>query len=358
MDDQHDTVGLGTVDSGATSDSGVVPPPPVPPLPTAPTPRRRSAWRILAWLCFVLSVLINIGLFVTLLGTVAFFSLGSQAGAFTESVIQSGSRSKKIVVINVEGVINSRLASRVRRQLKMAAKDDAVVGLIVRVNSPGGTISASDQIYNEILKFREREKKPVLAFMQGVAASGGYYASAACEEIMAEPTAITGSIGVILSYFVLEDLLGEKLGVLPVVVKSGERKDWPSSYHKPTQEQLQYLQDQLIEPAYDRFLSIVQKSRQDHLSPEEVEVLADGSIFSAKVAQENRLIDEIGYLDDAVTRMGSMANVSKALVVEYREPFTVRDLVGLRGRSGLLKIDQDTLHKLSTPQVLYLWRAF
>ena len=348
----------GVAGSEASPNSGVVPPRPVAPLPTAPTPRRRGGWRVLGWLFLALSVLVNIGLFVTLLGTVAFFSLGSQSGTFTESVIQKGSRSKKIVVVNVEGVINSRQADRVRGQLKMAAKDSAVAGLIIRVNSPGGTISASDQIYHEIRTFREREGKPVLAFMQGVAASGGYYVSAACEQIMAEPTAITGSIGVIMSYFVLEDLLEEKLGVLPVVVKSGERKDWPSSYHKPTEEQLEYLQTQLIRPAYARFLSIVQTSRQDHLSAEQVEALADGTIFSAHEAQENRLIDQIGYLDDAMTLIQSMADVTNALVVEYREPFTVRDLVGLRSRPSFLKIDQHTLHEWSTPQVLYLWRAF
>lgn len=348
----------GVAGSEGSPNSGGVPPGPVAPIPTAVTPRRRSGWRVLGWLFLALSVLVNIGLFVTLLGTVAFFSLGPQAGAFTESVIQSGSRSKKIVVINIDGVIDSRKAASVRGQLKMAAKDRAVAGLIIRVNSPGGTISASDRIYHEIRKFREREGKPVLAFMQGVAASGGYYVSAACEQIMAEPTAITGSIGVIMSYFVLEDLLGEKLGVLPVVVKSGERKDWPSSYRKPTEEQLQYLKDQLIQPAFDRFLSIVHQSREDHLSLEEVKALADGSIFSANEAQKNKLIDKIGYLEEATTLIQSMANVTNALVVEYREPFRIRDLVGLQGRSSLLKIDQYTLHKWSTPQVLYLWRAY
>ncbi len=99
--------------------------------------------------------------------------------------------------------------------------------MIIRVNSPGGTISGSDQIHNEIVKYRSETNQPVVAFMQGVAASGGYYSSVACDKIIAEPTAITGSIGVIMGYLVLQQLLEEKLGIQPIVVKAGDKKDWP-----------------------------------------------------------------------------------------------------------------------------------
>ena len=112
----------------------------------------------------------------------------------------------------------------------------------------GGTVSGSDRIYNDIRKFRSQSGKPVIAFMESVAASGGYYTSVACEKIIAEPTTVTGSIGVIAKYFVLEELLESKLGIKPVTVKSGKRKDWPSSTRMPDAEELKYIDDKVIQP--------------------------------------------------------------------------------------------------------------
>ena len=224
------------------------PPPYVPspaPLPYAypPAPPKRSIWRIFWWFFFGVSVLVNLGLFLGLIGMATFFTVGAQGSAFTENVIQSGDRRDKIVVVNLVGMIDSQQALKIREQIKIARKDSAVKGMILRVNSPGGTVSASDQIYNELMMYRQDTGKPVLAFMQAVAASGGYYTAAGCDQIIAEPTVITGSIGVIMSHFVFEDLLKDKLGVMPIVVKSGEKKDWPSSFKTPSEQELQYLQD-------------------------------------------------------------------------------------------------------------------
>ncbi len=193
--------------------------------------------------------------------------------------------------------------------------------------------------------------------MQGVAASGGYYTSVACDKIVAEPTIITGSIGVILSHFVLEDLLLDKLGVHPVVIKSGERKDWPSSYQKPSEEQLQYLENRVMTPAFERFLEVVTEGRKDALTPEEVKVLADGSVFSAQEANDRGLIDQIGYLDDAIRLVQSLAGVSGAQVVEYQQVLNLSSILGVESK-GRIKIDRSTLHDLCALQVLYLCSAF
>jgi protease-4 len=233
-----------------------------------------------------------------------------------------------------------------------------VKGVIIRVNSPGGTISASDHIYKEIRKFRNEEDKPVIAFMQGMAASGGYYASVACEKIIAEPTAITGSIGVISWYLVVQELLEQKLGVLPVTIKSGQKKDWPSSFRAPTEEELQYVRDKMITPALERFVEVVAEGREASLTLAEVRQLAeDAGIYGAREALDEKLIDEIGYLDEAVELVTSLAGIDKARVVEYRKPFSLTDFFSYR-KSSLLKLDRNTLYDLGTPQILYLWSAY
>jgi protease-4 len=316
------------------------------------TPKKRTGWRIFWGIILGLSVLANIALFLMLIGLAAVFVTG-QKGIFTEEVIQAGPRTAKIAVITVQGIINDEQAQDVYKQIKSARQDKRVKGLILRVNSPGGTISGSDQICNEIRKYREKEDKPVVAFMQGVAASGGYYVSVGCDKIIAEPTVITGSIGVIGGHFVLQQLLEEKLGIQPVIFKSGEKKDWPSPFQQVTEEQRQYIQDKLITPAYDRFVQVVDEGREE-LTLDDVKRLADGSIYGAKEALSEKLIDKIGYIDEAIEQVKSLAGIEKAQVVEYRKPFSFADF--LSSRSGnILKINRSTLYELSTPQVLYLW---
>ena len=324
--------------------------------PTIRTARKGSGWRIFWGIVLAFSVMANIALFLMLIGVVALFATG-QRGMLTEEVIREGPARNKIAMITLQGVIQGQLASDVYQQLKVAGRDRRVKGVIVRVNSPGGTISASDQIYKQIREFRIKKNIPVVAFMQGVAASGGYYTSVACEKIIAEPTVITGSIGVISWYLVVQKLLEEKLGVLPVTVKSGPKKDWPSSFREPTPEELQYMQDKLITPAYERFVQIVAEGRKATLDSDEVRRLADGGIFGAQEALNEKLIDSIGYLDEAIESVKSLAGINTAQVVEYRKPFTFADVLST-SKQSLLKLDRNTLYELGTPQVLYLWSAY
>jgi len=320
--------------------------------PVVKTPRKQTGWKIFWGITLTLSVLANIALFLVLIGLVAIFIAG-QESMLTEEVIQSGPRTCKIAIITIDGVIDGEKSQDIYAQLNKAGGDRLVKGLIIRVNSPGGTISASDQICNEIRKYRKKESKPVVAFMQGVAASGGYYVSVACDKIVAEPTAITGSIGVIAGHFVLQQLLEEKLGIQPAVFKSGEKKDWPSPFQPVTEEQRQYIQDKLINPAYNRFVQVIVEGR-DSLTIDDVKRLGDGSIYCAEEALNEKLIDEIGYLDDAVEQVKVLAGIEKAHLVEYQHPFSFSDLLNSRNGS-IPKIDRSTLYELSTPQVLYLW---
>lgn len=327
--------------------------------PAAGTARKGSGWRIFLGIVLALSIIGNIVLFLVMIGLVSVFAVGQGRpfGAFTEEVIREGPARTKIVVIALEGIIYGDSADELCRQLKEARQDSRVKAVILRVSSPGGLISSSDQIYEEILKYREQEKKPVVAFMQDMAASGGYYVSVACDKIIAEPTALTGSIGVIMGHFVFQELLENKLGILPVVIKSGEKKDWPSSFQVPTKEQLQYLEDKLITPAYERFVKVVAEGRKAELTIDDVIKLADGGIVGAQEALGARLIDEIGYLDEAIELTKSLAGIEKAQVVEYHRPFSLASFLSYRA-SNSLKIDRTTLYELSTPQVLYLWSAY
>lgn len=330
-------------------------PPPIPVTPTVKTPKKRTGWRIFWGIILALSVLANIALFLMLIGVIAVFATG-QKGIFTEEVVREGPYGTKIAVITLQGIIDSEKARDVYRQLKLARKDERVKGLIIRVNSPGGTISASDQIYNEILRCRDETGKPVVAFMQGVAVSGGYYTSVACDKIIAEPTTITGSVGVIMGHFVLQELLEEKLGIHPVIIKSGLKKDWPSPFEPTTEEQRQYIQDKLITPAYERFVQIVADGRPS-LTLADVKRLGDGSIYGAQEALDEKLIDKIGYLDEAIEMACSLAGVEEAKVVEYTKPFSLAGFLRSSNRN-ILKIDKATLYELSMPEVLYLWSVY
>jgi protease-4 len=316
---------------------------------------KRTGWKIFVVVVIGLCMLAMGAVFVLLVGVVTMFRSIPQ-DVFTEEIIRSGSRSNKIVLIDVQGIINRQQAQDFYQQLKRAKKDHYVKGLIIRVNSPGGTVSGSDQIYNEILKYREDADKPVVAFMQGVAASGGYYVSVGCDKIMAEPTTITGSVGVIMGYLVLEQLLEEKLGIQPVVSKSGMKKDWPSSFRTPTDEEKQYIQDKLIKPAYERFVGIVAKGRES-LSLEEVRSLSDGSVYGAQEALDENLIDSIGYLDDAIEEVMTLAGIEDGQVVAYKRPFSLSSILRTQ-RSNILNFDIKALYELSTPELFYLWSLY
>ena len=303
------------------------------------------------------SILLKIVFILMFISIIAFFVSGEK-NILMEDVLRDGPVGTKIAVVNLQGTIYTEQAENVYKQLKAAQKDDNVKAVILRVDSPGGTVSASDQIYHEIMNFRTNTKKPVIAFMQGTAASGGYYASVACEKIIAEPTTITGSIGVISSYLVLKNLLEDKLGVQPVVIKSGAKKDWPSSFRDPNDEEKQYIHDKLIKPTLEIFVGVVAKGREKVLTPDEVRVLADGSIFGAQEAKEKKLIDDIGYLDDAINLVKSIAGIGDAQVVQYKRPFSFGSIMGVESKKNLLKLDKNTLFELGTPQTLYLWSSY
>lgn len=343
----YDYDGGSGIDGGASSFEKVV---------YVETPRKASAWRIFWRIILGLSIAANMFMFllVIVLSAGAVFATG-QSDLYIEDTLVKGYRSNKVVVICLEGVINGEMSRDVCKQIQSARVDKNVKALIIRTNTPGGGVAASDQINHAITKFRKETNKPVVAFMQSVAASGGYYTSVACDRIIAEPTVITGSIGVIMQIMGVQGLFEDKLGIKPVTIKSGEKKDWPNMFEAVTEEQVKYLEDKVIMPAYERFVDLVAEGRSGVLSKAEVRVLADGSIYGAKEALAMKLVDEIGYFEDVVKAVKSLTGLDSVYVIEYKKPFSLANLMGAETKFGI-NIDAKIIDEITSPRLQYLWR--
>ncbi|HNB17890.1 MAG TPA: signal peptide peptidase SppA [Candidatus Obscuribacter sp.] len=186
-------------------------------------------------------------------------------------------------------------ATETLKDLRKAIKNDKVKGVLLRVNSPGGTVPTSQEIY-EAVKELKKKNKIVVVSMGDMAASGGYYVSCAADKIVANPGTLTGSIGVIMNLMNFK-ALADKVGIEPEVVKSGLFKDIASPYHKMTKEERQILTD-LIMDSYDQFTQVVAEGRA--LPIEEVKRIADGRIYSGRQAKAIKLVDELGTYSDAL----------------------------------------------------------
>jgi len=216
-----------------------------------------------------------------------------------------------IQVLRLTGMIQDRQestffgsgdsASAVLKSLRKAGKDNHIKAILLRINSPGGTVPASQELSDEIIELRSKNK-PVVVSMGDLAASGGYYISSAADTIVAEPGTLTGSIGVILSSLNMKGL-GDKLGVAPEVIKSGKFKDIASPYRPMTPEDRAILQE-LIFDSYDQFVSAVAKGRK--MKVEDVKKIADGRIYSGRQALKIGLVDKLGGYDTAIDTLQAL----------------------------------------------------
>lgn len=237
-----------------------------------------------------------------------------------------GEGRQKILVINVagrltdspnRGLIRTRpgAVQRIVAQLEKAKKDDDIRAVLLKIDSPGGTVTASDLLYHEIMTYKKETGNPVAAVFMNLAASGGYYIALAADRIMAHPTSITGSVGVIFLRPGVSGLM-EKVGLAVRVNKSGTNKDMLSPFREPTPEENRILQD-LVNRLAQRFYTLVKKHRNP--SPEQLDDIASARIYLAPEALTLGLIDEIGYLSDAVDRTRSLAGLADdARVIVYR----------------------------------------
>jgi len=230
-----------------------------------------------------------------------------------------------------------------------------VRGVIVRINSPGGTVTASDILYDRLSRFRATRGVPVVAQLMDIAASGGYYVALAADEIVAHPTTITGSIGVIFTGVSLEGFL-EKVGVRNQTIKTGAKKDIGSPLRTMTAEERELLEG-LLGDLQDRFMGLVEE-RRPSLTPETRKVISDGRVLSAPQAFDAGLVDRIGYLDDTIELTKLRAGVPEAKIILYRRPEEFAE--NIYSRAGLAPseinlINLDLSSVLTEPQFLYLW---
>ena len=318
--------------------------------------RKLGCLSVFLFVALCASIIVNIMLAATAFSR--FEGTGGQVEyqpRFREMVLERGTRGSenKIAVITLRGLISTGVAGNVgdsmvddlRWELEQARNDADVRAVVLEVDSPGGEVTASDMIYNAVVK--TRAQKPVVVYMESLAASGGYYVSCGGKYLMANETSITGSIGVIIQTLNYEQLFN-KIGLASVVFKSGKFKDMLNGARPMTQEERDYIQS-FVMKTYDKFLGIVAKERNlpaDGLR----NGIADGRILSGRDALENKLIDGLGQIEDAFAKAKELGRASDATVVKYGPPFSLGRVFRMLSKSGDTKIELSLPGQL-TPQL-------
>jgi protease-4 len=294
------------------------------------------------------------------------FPLFPGPGPLQESQV-SGTGKAKVLLIEISGVISSQdgdgivptpsLLASVKEQLTRATQDESVKAVVLRINTPGGTVTASDIIHHELKAFKAARKIPIVASIMDVGASGGYYIAAAADTVLAHPSSVTGSIGVIMLTVNARGLM-EKVGLEATAVTSGPRKDMGSPFRTMTPEERAIFQG-LIDSFYQRFLTVVQEGRP-HLQMDQIKKLADGRIYTGEQAKASGLVDEIGYLEDAVELAKKKAGLTEARVVTYKRPGEYSNnvyskLTAPSPLASLGNLDLMSFVRGGTPQFMYLW---
>ncbi len=338
------------------SDFTPAPPPPPPALPA------RKPSRIWFFVAILLGLGLGISLFVNLILVVAVGGKEeSGVKGFSASLVDGAKDQEDfIAIVPVQGVImeppsdnpsKGSLGSMVKL-LKQLSKEEHLKGILLVVDSPGGGVTASDRMYEELKHFKEEKKIPVVAIFEDVAASGGYYVAMAADHIMAHPTTITGSIGVISHFFDFSELMG-KLGVQENTIKSlnfqGKEsfKDIGSPYRKMRPEERKLMQEMITE-MWERFTTVVAEGRKGKLTLQEVQKLADGRVFSGGAALKVKLIDSVGYSRDAYKEIRKRCGNEKAKIVRYLPEKSWEDLFSAQSLTPKIELPISS-------GVFYLW---
>ncbi len=340
--------------------------PPFPPPPPScivaeivkpPIPQRRVGWFgsfLLVCLLLALGGSVLLNLFLASSG----FSFDSERRVREKFFSHERLAKDKVAILSIKGVIVGSDDSFVKRQIDQATKDPAVKAVVLRVDSPGGTVSGSDYYYHHLRQLADEREIPLVVSMGSVAASGGYYVAMAAgstpDSIFAEPTTWTGSIGVIIPHYNVGELMG-KLGIQEDPVASGPLKNM-GSFARPMNDAEREIFRALVEDGFTRFKGVIKQGRPKfHDHPEALDKLATGQVFSADQAKQSGLVDRIGYLEEAVERAIELAGLSpdNVRVVKYEPELGLFDaLLGMEARRPAL--DLSALVELSSPRAYYL----
>ncbi|MEF2144787.1 MAG: signal peptide peptidase SppA [Desulfovibrionaceae bacterium] len=294
--------------------------------------------------------------------------LFSDASDPLEEYVLEGEATEKILLLNASGTVSDEprsglLGSRpsmvqeIVSQLRLAEKDEDVRAVVLKINSPGGGVTASDVLHHELSGFNERTGKPVVALLMDLAASGGYYIALPAKRIVAHPTTVTGSVGAIFFMPRVTGLMN-LIGVDVEVAKSGRNKDMASPFRAPTEEERQ-LADALILNMGERFQMLVREAR--NLGEEQMRTVATARVFTADQALELGLVDRIGYLQDAYAEARELAGLPEdARVVVYRRENYPNDTAYNASampaeRAALVQTGLENLLPPTRAGVYYLW---
>ena len=279
----------------------------------------------------------------------AFALLAIFAAAMGSDTTELNLAAEKVAVIPIEGEIVE--AREILDALRKHAGNDTVKAIVIRINSPGGAIAPSQEIYSAIRRTSSESGKPIVASFDSVAASGGYYIAAACDQIVANPGSITGSIGVILQWFNTKELI-QWAKLKPETIISGAMKDAGSPYRELTEAERQYFQG-IVTQLHSQFVRDVALGRKSKMKQEEVARIADGRIFTGEQALALHLVDELGSIDDAVRtagRLGGIQGEPARLWPRRHEP-GLFDLLNAGDADALL----ERVVNRRVPQFLYRW---
>lgn len=323
---------------------------------------------ILVVLLLAVSVLLNI-----LLGG---SKLAGASSITLQEVVAEGDAGEKIAVVPVVGLIDENQFRLFSHFLEQVEKDANVKAVIVEIDSPGGSVTASDEMYARLLRFKQQKKVPVVVSMGSMALSGGYYTACGADYIFAQETTLTGNIGVLLPSYNFSKLM-EKHGVEEntIISQGAKFKNAGSDFSPETPQDRQYLQN-IADTMFARFKNVVWTSRQGVMTSRgtsAVEQVADGRAFTAPEAKASGLIDDIGYLNDVIAYVTTTHGLSRPQVFRYHipSPGLLDLLLGqssagpgqARGAGGVsfngvnINVDSKLLDELATPRVLYLWRG-
>lgn len=297
------------------------------------------------------------GLFWGLLGgCLGLFLLMTVLGAAMTAVGRTSGEwwkiGPKVAVVPIEGeIFDSR---ETVERLRGYAEDASIRALVVRINSPGGAVVPSQEIFAEIRKLRAETKKPIVASLDSVAASGGYYIASACETIVSNPGTITGSIGVIMQWFNLEDLV-RWAKLEPQTITAGSMKDAGSPFRDITPEERAYIQ-RITDQLHRQFIRAVAEGRKGKLTQGEVERLADGRVFTGEEAMQLKLVDQLGTLQDAIELAARRGGIRGKPRVVYPRERTAGLLDVLTGDASVKAVVQELIGKpVGETRFLYRW---
>mgnify|MGYP002034037585 FL=1 len=296
--------------------------------------------------------------------------IGGKISPYEEKTI-SGKGEDKILLIDISGVITGKsrsyitgikkepgMVERIKEQLNKAGKDKKIRAIILRVNTPGGTVTASDIIYHELLECKKKKDVKIIAAMMDLSTSGGYYISMSADKIIAHPTTITGSIGVLALKLNMKGLF-EKIGIEDETVKSGGKKDITSPFRPFSEEEKKIFQE-IIDSLFQNFVDVL-KSRRKELSTEEIQKIADGRIYTAQQALKLKMIDKIGYLEDAIELAKKEAGLKEAKVITYHRPHQYKENIYSSNYQGaphtvnILNIDMNSFTDRMGTKFMYIW---